>query len=84
MAQNQKSYDNEFKAELAKIKEERLANFAIKKALENISVTDEEVKKDDKDDFFNSNKPFCIFSIINAICSFSYIVILVTLRISPV
>lgn len=39
-------YDNEFKAELAKIKEELLANFAIKKALENISVTDEEVKNE--------------------------------------
>lgn len=39
-------YDPEFKAELAQIKEEMLANFAIKKALENISVSDEEAQKE--------------------------------------
>ena len=39
-------YDAEFKAELAQIKEDMLANFAIKKAVENITVTDDEVKAD--------------------------------------
>ena len=39
-------YDPEFKAELAQIKEEMLANFAVKKALENITVTDEEAEKE--------------------------------------
>ena len=39
-------YDPEFKAELAQIKEEMLANFAIKKALENITVSDEEAQKE--------------------------------------
>ena len=39
-------YDAEFKAELAQIKEDMLANFAIKKVVENITVTDDEVKAD--------------------------------------
>lgn len=39
-------YDAEFKAELAQIKEEMLANFAIKKAVENITVSDEEAEKE--------------------------------------
>ena len=39
-------YDPEFKAELAQIKEEMLANFAVKKAVENVSVSDEEAKKE--------------------------------------
>lgn len=38
-------YDPKFKAELAKIKDEMLANFAIEKAIANIKVSDEEVKK---------------------------------------
>lgn len=38
-------YDPKFKAELAKIKDEMLANFAIEKAIANVKVTDEEVKK---------------------------------------
>ena len=38
-------YDPKFKAELAKIKDEMLANFAIEKAIANIKVNDEEVKK---------------------------------------
>ena len=38
-------YDPKFKAELAKIKDEMLANFAIEKAISGIKITDEEVKK---------------------------------------
>ena len=38
-------YDPKFKAELAKIKDEMLANFAIEKAISNVKVTDEEVQK---------------------------------------
>ncbi|MBQ9688037.1 peptidylprolyl isomerase, partial [bacterium] len=37
-------YDAEFKAEFAQVKEDMLANFAIKKCVEAISVTDDEVK----------------------------------------
>lgn len=37
-------YDAEFKAELNQIKEDMLANFAIKKCVESITVTDDEVK----------------------------------------
>ncbi len=37
-------YDAEFKAEFDQIKEDMLANFAIKKCVEAISVTDDEVK----------------------------------------
>ena len=37
-------YDPKFKAELAKIKDEMLANFAIEKAISGIKVTDEEIK----------------------------------------
>lgn len=47
-------YNEEFKAELARVKEDMLANFAVKKALEKVSVTDDEVKKhyeDNKDQF---------------------------------
>lgn len=38
-------YDPKFKAELVKIKDEMLANFAIEKAISGIKITDEEVKK---------------------------------------
>ncbi len=38
-------YDPKFKAELAKIKDEMLANFAIEKAIANIKVSEDEVKK---------------------------------------
>ncbi|MBR3934393.1 MAG: peptidylprolyl isomerase [Clostridia bacterium] len=44
-------YDPVFKAELQKIKEDLLANFAITKAVENVKVTDEEAKK-----FYDENK----------------------------
>ena len=37
--------DPVFKAELAKVKDELLANFAIEKAIANVSITDDEVKK---------------------------------------
>ncbi len=37
-------YDAEFKAEFAQVKDDMLANFAIKKCVEAISVTDDEVK----------------------------------------
>ena len=37
-------YDAEFKAEMAQVKEDMLANFAIRKCVESISVTDDEVK----------------------------------------
>ncbi len=37
-------YDPVFKAELQKIKEDLLANFAITKAVENVKITDEEAK----------------------------------------
>lgn len=39
-------YDPEFKAQLEQIKEELLANFVITKAVEGVSVTDEEVQKE--------------------------------------
>lgn len=38
-------YDPKFKAELAKIKDEMLANFAIEKAIANVKITDDEVQK---------------------------------------
>ena len=44
-------YDPVFKAELQKIKEDLLANFAITKADENVKVTEEEAKK-----FYDENK----------------------------
>ena len=44
-------YDPVFKAELQKIKEDLLCNFAITKAVENVKVTDEEAKK-----FYDENK----------------------------
>ena len=44
-------YDPVFKAELQKIKEDLLANFAITKAVENVKVTDEEAKT-----FYEENK----------------------------
>ena len=47
-------YDSEFKAEFEMVKEDMLANFAIKKCVESITVTDDEVKKeydDNKDKF---------------------------------
>ncbi len=50
-AKNLYEYDPAFKAELAKIKEDMLANFAIAKAVENVSATDEEAKA-----FFDENK----------------------------
>lgn len=37
-------YDPKFKAELAKIKDEMLANFAIEKAISGVKVTDDEIK----------------------------------------
>ncbi len=36
--------DKEFKEELARIKEELLVNYAVKKAVENVKITDEEVR----------------------------------------
>lgn len=48
---NMYEYDPVFKAELQKIKEDLLANFAITKAVENVKVTDEEVKN-----FYDENK----------------------------
>lgn len=42
---NMYEYDPKFKAELAKIKDEMLANFAIEKAIASITVSDDEVKK---------------------------------------
>lgn len=50
-AKNLYEYDAVFKAELQKIKEDLLANFAITKAVENVKVTDEEAKK-----FYDENK----------------------------
>lgn len=51
-------YDNEFKAELNKVKEELLANFVIRKTVESITVSDEEVKKeyDDNSDKFKKGE----------------------------
>ena len=46
--------DPKFKAELNKIKDEMLANFAIEKAIANVTVTDDDVKKfydEHKDEF---------------------------------
>lgn len=48
---NMYEYDPVFKAELQKIKEDLLANFAITKAVESVKVTDEEAKK-----FYEENK----------------------------
>ncbi len=42
---NMYEYDAKFKAELAKIKDEMLANFAIEKAISTVKITDDEVKK---------------------------------------
>lgn len=39
-------YDPQFKAELAQVKEEMLANFVIRKAVESVTVSDEEVQKE--------------------------------------
>lgn len=50
-AKNLYEYDPVFKAELQKIKEDLLANFAITKAVENVKVTDDEAKK-----FYEENK----------------------------
>jgi len=50
-AKNLYEYDPVFKAELQKIKEDLLANFAITKAVENVKVTDEDARK-----FFDENK----------------------------
>ena len=44
-------YNEEFKAEFARVKEEMLANFAVKKALEKVTVTDDEAKK-----YYEENK----------------------------
>lgn len=44
-AKNLYEYDPKFKAELAKLKEDMLANFAIAKAVSEVKVTDEEAKK---------------------------------------
>ncbi len=48
---NMYEYDPVFKAELQKIKEDLLANFAITKAVENVKVTDDEAKA-----FYEENK----------------------------
>lgn len=48
---NMYEYDPVFKAELQKIKEDLLANFAITKAVEGVKVTDDEAKK-----FYEENK----------------------------
>ncbi len=48
---NMYEYDPVFKAELQKIKEDLLANFAITKAVESVKVTDEDAKK-----FYDENK----------------------------
>lgn len=48
---NMYEYDPVFKAELQKIKEDLLANFAITKAVESVKVTDDEAKK-----FYEENK----------------------------
>lgn len=50
-AKNLYEYDPVFKAELQKIKEDLLANFAITKSVEGVKVTDEDVKK-----FYDENK----------------------------
>lgn len=50
-AKNLYEYDPKFKAELQRIKEEMLANFAIAKAVEGVKVTDDEAKA-----FFEQNK----------------------------
>ncbi len=42
---NMYEYDAKFKAELAKIKDEMLANFAIEKAISGVNITEDEVKK---------------------------------------
>ncbi len=44
-------FDPKFKAELAKIKDEMLANFAIEKAISGVKITEDEVKK-----FFDEHK----------------------------
>lgn len=44
-------FNPQFKAELQKLKEDLLANFAITKAVENIKVTEEDIKK-----FYEENK----------------------------
>ena len=43
--------DAEFKAELARVKEDLLVNYAVKKAVEKVKITDEEVRK-----FFDENQ----------------------------
>lgn len=50
-AKNLYEYDPQFKAELQKIKEDMLANFAIAKAVDNVRVTEEEAKQ-----FYNEHK----------------------------
>ena len=49
-------FNSQFKEELQKLKEDLLANFAITKAVENVKVTDEDIKKfyeDNKDKMLN-------------------------------
>ena len=48
---NNYEYNSQFKEELQKLKEDLLANFAITKAVENVKVTDEDIKK-----FYEENK----------------------------
>ncbi len=50
-AKNLYEYDPAFKAEFQRIKDDMLANFAIAKAVENVKVTDDEMKA-----FFEENK----------------------------
>ncbi len=50
-AKNLYEHNAEFKAELKRVKEDMLANYAVEKALEKVSVSDDDVKK-----FFEENK----------------------------
>ena len=50
-AKNLYEHNAEFKAELKRVKEDMLANYAVEKALEKVTVSDEDAEK-----FFNENK----------------------------
>ena len=58
-AKNLYEHNAEFKAQLKRVKEDMLANYAVEKALEKITVTDEDVKKfyeENKDTFVESER----------------------------
>ncbi len=58
-AKNLYEHNAEFKAELKRVKEDMLANFAVEKALEKVSVSDEDVKafyEEHKDTFVEGEK----------------------------